>query len=48
MEKQKISVKEFEKKVEIEASHLEYMNGMSKEKAYKKAVEIIGQKYDKE
>jgi hypothetical protein len=46
MEKQKVSAKEFDKKVEIEAAHLEYMSGMGKEKAYKKAVEIISQRFE--
>lgn len=46
MEKQKISAKEFDKKVEIEAAHLEYMHGMGKEKAYKKASEVISQRFE--
>lgn len=48
MEKQVISVKEFDKKVETEASYLEYMNNMGKEKAYKKATEYVNSRYEKQ
>lgn len=40
-----INSKEFDKKVEIEAAHLEYMHKMGKEKAYKKAQEIISRRF---
>ena len=48
MEKQKISVKEFDKKVETEASYLEYMNNMGKEKAYKKATDFVSERFEKD
>jgi hypothetical protein len=46
MDKKKVSVKDFEKRVESEAAHLMYLNNMSKEKADKVALEVISQLYE--
>jgi hypothetical protein len=46
MDKKKVSVKDFEKRVESEAAHLMYLNGMSKEKADKVALEVISGLYE--
>ncbi len=46
VEKKKVSREEFEKKVEIEAAHLMYFDGMYKEKAFRVAREDIGKRFE--
>lgn len=44
--KRKVSLKDFEKQVEIESAHLMHLNGMGKEKADKKAREVIDELFE--
>lgn len=43
--KQVVSISEFSKKVEIEAQNLMYFNRMSTEKAFEKANQVVGSKF---
>jgi hypothetical protein len=44
--KKQVSVKEFEKQVEIESAHLQHYNHLNKQEADKAALENIQELYD--
>ena len=44
--KKQVSIKDFEKQVEIESAHLQHYNHLSKEQADKSALENIKELYD--
>ena len=44
--KKQVSVKEFEKQVEIESAHLQHYNHLNKQEADKAALENIKELYD--
>lgn len=46
MNKTKISVNEFNKKVEMEAAYLVYIDRLKQEKAQEKAHETVSQKFE--
>ena len=44
-EKKVITIEEFEKKVEIEAAHLEYFNRLNRAESRRQAREVISEDY---